>query len=173
MHHAPPPPLLDTYLARRGELLRFFTRRLRSAEAADDLVQEIYLKVAAGAGGEAVQPAAFLYRLGSNLMLDRIRQERRSAARDDAWRMTETTTRGGQDVAREPAADQAVAARQRLEQLVAALNALSPACRRAFRLHKFEGLSHAQVAEVMGMSRSGVEKHISHALRQLLEKVGR
>jgi DNA-directed RNA polymerase specialized sigma24 family protein len=38
---------------------------------------------------------------------------------------------------------------------------------RAFRLHKLDGMSHAQTAQVMGLSVKAVEKHISAALKAL------
>jgi len=40
--------------------------------------------------------------------------------------------------------------------------------RQAFRLHKLEDLTHAEVAQRMGISKSAVEKHIMRALRRLL-----
>jgi RNA polymerase sigma-70 factor (ECF subfamily) len=40
-------------------------------------------------------------------------------------------------------------------------------------LHKFDGLTHAETAARMGISRSAVEKHVSLALGHLLKRVGR
>lgn len=168
----PTSPLLALYLAKRDELRRYFTVRMRSAEAAEDLVQDMYLKVAATQAADIGNAAAFLYRLGSNLMLDRIKSQRRALARDTGWRAVTVSTLGGQDLADEPAADEAAAARQRLERIIEALNTLPPATRRAFRLHKLEGLSHAQTAEAMGLSRSSIEKHVSAALKHLVKTLG-
>ena len=53
---------------------------------------------------------------------------------------------------------------QYLEQLKAVLAELSPRRREALMLHRFEGLSQAQIAERMGISVSMVEKHIAFAL---------
>lgn len=161
-------PLVDAYLARRADLLRFFTLRLRSASAAEDLVQDIYVRVAGVESSAEVQnPAGYLYRLGSNLMLDRLRGERRAAARDADWRDSHSTVLGGDAVAEAPQPEDAITARQRLAAIVAALTELSPQTQRVFRLHKFEGLSHLEVAEALGISRSAVEKHVSAALKRL------
>jgi len=167
-----PGPLLQAYLERREQLVRFFTLRMGSAAAAEDLVQDIYVKISERTeiGDGVHSPAAFLYRLGSNLMLDRLKQTRRAQARDHAWRDLGAVSAGGEDVADAPAADDALAAKQRLAAIVEALNALSPPCRRAFRLHKFEGLSHAETAQAMGVSKSSVEKYISAALRHLMDQ---
>lgn len=164
--------LIETYLERRGDLVRFFTARLKSAAAAEDLVQDMFLKIsAAGDAAEVQNPAGYLYRLGSNLMLDRLRGEHRSAAREAAWRQATHTTIGADDVAEAPGADDAVAARQRLALVVAALADLSPQTQRVFRMHKFEGLSHPEVAQALGISRSAVEKHVMAALKHLLARL--
>ena len=168
-----PPALLAVYLERREDLKRYFTLRLRSADAAEDLVQDIYFKVAAGLGEEIANPAAFLYRLGSNLMLDRLKQQRRAIQRDDGWAQTQAVRLGGEPVAEAPAADDALASRQRLARMVKALDELSPACRQAFRLHKLEGLSHAETAAAMRVSKSTIEKHISAALKHLIKRLDR
>ena len=167
-----PTPLLAAYFERRAELTRYLRARTGSAAEAEDLVQELYLKVAAvGDGEEIVNPGAYLYRLASNLMLDRLRQRRRSETRDRDYLDSHNVVVGGQGIADLAPADEAVAARQRLERLLAAVETLPPRTRDAFRLHKFEGLTHAETAARLGISRSAVEKHISSALAHLLGKV--
>ena len=164
--------LLAAYLERRDDLVRFFTLRLRSAAAAEDLVQDIYLRLAAVDPKAEVRNApGYLYRLGSNLMLDRIRGERRTAARDHDWRDSHRTVVGTEEVAEEPRADDAVAARQRLAAIVAVLRELPEQTQRVFRMHKFDGLSHAEVAQALGISRSAVEKHVMAVLKRLSERL--
>jgi RNA polymerase sigma-70 factor (ECF subfamily) len=164
--------LIGLYLERRADLVRFFTMRLRSAAAAEDLVQDIYVRLSGlDEPADLQNPVAYLYRLGSNLMLDRLRGERRAAARDSAWLDSQTTRIGIQEISSEPSADAAVAARQRLGLLTEALKELSPQTQRVFRMHKFEGLSHPEVAAALGISRSAVEKHMMAALKHLLARL--
>jgi len=123
-------------------------------------------------GVDVRNAAGYLYRLGSNLMLDRLRSERRAAARDHDWRDAHRTVAGTDELSEEPRADDAVAARQRLEAIVAVLRELPEQTQRVFRMHKFDGLSHAQVAEALGISRSAVEKHCMAVLKRLSERLG-
>lgn len=160
--------LTRVYLEKRESLLHYFTMRLNSRAAAEDLVQEMYVRLATADVGPIEHPVAFLYRLGTNLMLDRARQRRRAETRDDAWQDIRHVRIGGEDIDNHPPADQVVADRQRLAKLLAALEDLPPQRRTAFRLHKLEGLSHAATAKAMGISLSAVEKHMSAALRQLV-----
>jgi RNA polymerase sigma factor (sigma-70 family) len=164
--------LIGLYLERRADLVRFFTMRLRSAAAAEDLVQDIYVRLSGLEQAADIQnPMAYLYRLGSNLMLDRLRGERRTANRDGAWRDIQTTRIGVHEISSEPSAETAVAARQRLALLTEALKELSPQTQRVFRMHKFDGLSHPEVAAALGISRSAVEKHMMAALKHLLARL--
>jgi RNA polymerase sigma factor (sigma-70 family) len=164
--------LIGLYLERRADLVRFFAIRLRSAAAAEDLVQDIYVRLSGlEPPGEIQNPMAYLYRLGSNLMLDRLRGERRTANRDGAWLDSQTTRIGVHEISAEPSAEATVAARQRLALLTEALKELSPQTQRVFRMHKFEGLSHPEVAAAIGISRSAVEKHMMAALKHLLARL--
>src|SRR3954452_25401042 len=139
--------LIRLYLERREDLVRFFTARLRSPGAAEDLVQDIYVRLSGlDQPGDIQNPTAYLYRLGSNLMLDRLRGERRTANRDGAWLDSQTTRIGIHEVSAERSAEATGAARQRLAVLTEALKDLSPQTQRVFRMHKFEGLSHPEVA---------------------------
>jgi RNA polymerase sigma-70 factor (ECF subfamily) len=170
----PTDPLIEIYLERRANLVRYFATRSGSLPVAEDLAQELYVKIATrDPAVTAENPVALIYRIAANVMLDRARGEARAGARDAAWRRVAHTSVGVEDVAEEPPADEAVASRQRLVQLVDAVADLPPQMQRAFRLHKLEGLSHAATAQAMGISVKSVEKHISAALKALTAKLGR
>jgi RNA polymerase sigma factor (sigma-70 family) len=164
--------LIQAYFDRRPNLVRFFAARTGSYAMAEDLAQDLYLKLASGRPAiEASAPVALLYRMAINLMLDSARSARRSAVRETAWRLESRTALAGTEIAEEPAADEVVVSRQRLRQLMEAVSELPPQRRRAFRLHRLEGLSQAQTAQAMGVSVKAIEQHISAALKALALKV--
>jgi len=165
--------LLAAYLERRDDLVRFLTARLGSAAAAEDLVQDLYVRLATIEMTETVDnPSAFLYRAAINLMLDRDRGERRSGRRDQAWQDSRNLTVAGAAAADEPSPEQAAAARLALRRLVVAVETLPPKTRRAFTLHKFDGLSQVETAARLGVTRKTVEKQLATALKQLMVKLG-
>ncbi len=171
---APPAPvLLTSYLEQREAMRRFFQARLGPTADVEDLLQDLYLKVVGIDGGAEVrEPRAYLYRLASNLMMDRWRSGRRSAARDAAWREVAHVPGPTEDLDDAPSAEAVVAGRERLARLMAALDKLPDKTKTIFRLHKFEGLSYAEVALKLEVSKSTVEKHMMDALRILAAKVG-
>ncbi len=150
------------------DLVRFFSLRLKSTEAAEDLVQDIFVKISGLSESQIDNPVAYLYRLGWNMMLDKLRQQRRATARDGDWSDVQHTVVANDAVADGPSAEDVLDGRQRLQRIVDALQDLPPQTQRIFRMHKFEGLSHGEVAAALGISRSAVEKHVSAALRHLL-----
>lgn len=166
-------PLVATYLARREDLVRYFRVRLRSDEAAEDLVQDIYVKIT-GLSAEGIDnPSGFLFRLGSNLMLDQIKQRNRAGRRDAEWRGATSSSAGGEDVSEAPSADAVTDARQRLARIIEVVKELPPPVQEAFRLHKLEGLTHTETAAAMNISKSSVEKYMMTCLKRILARVGR
>lgn len=165
----PSSPLMAVYLRKRAELVRFFTARTSSPTEAEDIVQEIYLKISRG-GADPDNNAAYLYRLGANVMLDRARARRRSQVRDDAYyRAFRVETRAG-DAADAPDPDASIDAKRALKRVLAAVDSLPPQCRRVFLMHKIEGLTYPEVAQRLGISKSAVEKHMIAALKRLGEQ---
>lgn len=164
--------LLGLYERKRANLVRFYAARLGSRAEAEDLVQDLYIRLAALEAAEPIDnPSALLYRIGSNLMLDRLRSQKRAEVRDMHWRDANTTALANQEIAEEPAADAVVDGRQRLRALIEAVEDLPDKTRQAFQLHKLEGFSHAETARRMGISVSTVEKHVSSALRTLTRRL--
>lgn len=167
-----PQPLIAAYLRKRADLVRFFSLRTGSAAMGEDLVQDLYLKISASEPpAELHSPEAYLYRVGTNLMLDRIKQQRRQSSREDNW--DRETRRGDapEAITDSPSPEDALDSRARLARLLAALDTLPPQVAAAFRLHKFEGLSHGETAERLGVSRSSVEKYMMSALKHLLARM--
>lgn len=167
--------LLATYLDQRSVLVRSFTARTGSPQRAEDIVQDIYVRLQGltdQAAANVRNPIAFLYRVGGNLMLDELRQTRRSTTRDQAWSDAEGLVLDGISVADLPSPEDAAWARLKLDQVARALEDVPPKARLAFRLHRIEGLTHGETAARMGVSQSSVEKYLSAVLARLLQQVG-
>lgn len=149
------------------ELLNYFARAARGRDNAADLVHEAYARVLTlQRSGQAVQqPRALLYRTVRNLLVD---QHRRSTVR--APQQGDAEDAPLPDVAELPAPaalgpEALLASSQGMAALLATIDALPLRCREAFILHKFDGLSHAEVAAQMGISRKMVEQHIQRAMQ--------
>lgn len=141
------------------ELLNFLSRTVNDRDAAADLAQESYARVLAlRQSGQAIANArALLYRTARNLVIDRHRRGQFRAhedldAQDDAAE--------GAAAPRHEQPEEAYAHAQHARALAAAIEALPPRCREAFVLNRFEGLSHQEVAERMGISKNMVAQHI-------------
>ncbi|MGH8474263.1 MAG: RNA polymerase sigma factor [Methylococcales bacterium] len=146
------------------ELRRVLYRRCGCLETAADLVQETYQRMLAGnLWRQAENPRALLHRIAANLATD---YERRNWVR---LRYAELAKLQNQEMncAESLNPERIIASRQRLDELVEAIDRLPPKCRTVFVLRKFEDLSHAEIAKQLGITRNMVERHLRHALRTL------
>lgn len=166
--------LKAAYAAHRAELLRFLTARTGDAAEAEDVLQDLWIKLGRDPGGPVAQPRPYLYRMAQNLVLDRVRERRRRSARDQAWSDSEFGRPGETGEVADPGADAeaALAARGEAARLARAIEALPEGARRVLRLHKIDGLSQGEVAARLGISRSGVEKHMAVAMAHLRRALG-
>lgn len=142
-----------------GELCSFLMLRLRCRETALDLAHESFIRYM-GQRGDAVigNPRALLYRIAGNLAIDHYRAANARAGFhvdfDDCAELP----------CGKPGPEQIIAARQMMERLRCAIEALPPQCRRIFIRHKFDGIPHAEIAVEYGITRNAVEKHLVRAL---------
>lgn len=166
--------LASLYAEHRTALVRFLTARTGSVAEAEDVVQEVWLKIGSAPSGPIANGRAYLYRVAQNLVLDRLRAGRRRAARERDWAEVEQDHRtDGPEPRLEASAETDLIAREDAARLAAAIGRLPPGAARALRLHKLDGLSHADTAAQLGISRKGVEKHMALAmahLRRLLDE---
>lgn len=135
------------------------------------MLQDLWLKIESlPPSGPVANPRAYLFRMANNLVLDRVRGRQRAMRRDHAWIEAEHGSEGASPEERsDPAepADVTIARRQEAEILARAIDDLPDGAARALRLYRFDGLGQAEIASVMGISRSGVEKHLALAMKKL------
>ncbi|MBB6286527.1 RNA polymerase sigma-70 factor (ECF subfamily) [Pseudomonas sp. SJZ103] len=141
------------------ELVCFLNAKLGNRQVAEDVVHDAYVRVLERSSETPIeQPRAFLYRTALNLVID---GHRRNALRQveplDVLDSEERFAAGSPHATHDYG--------QRLAMLERALAELPAACRDSFLLRKLEGLSHLQIAERLGISRTLVEKHIVNAMK--------
>lgn len=154
---------LKAYLLReRTGLLRLLTARLGSAEEAEDVVQELWLRLSSMRSTPIAHPGGYLFRMANNIATDRRRSAIAGARRDQAW--IETQGAAGEAAA---SAEAGMLASERLRQIDAIVAALPERTARIFRLYRYEDMPRRSVAELVGISVSAVEKHLQNAYRAI------
>lgn len=141
-----------------GDLARHLTRRLAGKADPDDVLQDTYLRVRnIPADTQVRDPRSYLFRMANNVATDHLRQR---SAQERYISPVEMPDIGSNDVP----ADRAVDYRQRFDALQRVIAELPSRQRQVFLMHKFDGLSHSEIAGELGITRSAVEKLIMKAL---------
>ena len=166
MVDAPPQGLQAVFLDNRDKLLRFLAAH-GAGDAAEDVLQELWLRVSTANAGPITQPMSYLYRAANNLMVDRFRSRRQAEQREQHW--TEAAGPTIPDRSDEPAADRRLVAREALAGAEAVLNDLGVRAATIFRRHRIEGVQQRDIAQDMGISLSTVEADLRRAYRALID----
>jgi RNA polymerase sigma-70 factor (ECF subfamily) len=158
----PAQSLQAQFMASRSALLRFMQLRGVSSDEAEDLMQDLYLKLEGLTVGPIAEPRAYLYRMADNLLLDRRRAAIRRARREERWSQAGPGSLGSPgDQA--TAADDALIAQQQLHIVESALGSLPERTVEIFRRFRIEGERQKHIAAELGISVSAVEKHLQRA----------
>lgn len=148
----------------RKPLLSFFLRRVQNATEAEDLTQEVFLRVInKGELNSLKNPDGFIFQIAANLLRDRARRAKtRSSYKYEVEQF--------QSQAEAFSPERVIQGKQDLQSVLSALGALSEKTRDMFVLHRLENLKYQEIADLYGISVSAVEKHISKALARLMKK---
>ena len=150
----------ELYRRHSGRLFNLVLRMAGSVEAAEDLLQEVFLQVhrkLSGFRGDSTL-ATWLYRLAMNHCLDYLRG--REA------RMGRITGSIDEEDAAEPVAPGPVGPITRMD-LERAIAQLPAGCRAAFLLHDVEGFEHREVAAMLEVSEGTSKSQVHKARRKL------
>ncbi|MFP1132061.1 RNA polymerase sigma factor [Asticcacaulis sp.] len=146
----------------RQPLMTFFLRRAASPADAEEMVQEVFVRLLRRDNLFALQNLdGYVFETAANLMRDKVRRDTaRASDRHDDVSVLDIATEA-------PSAEDSVAARQRLDRMMSALDTLSPRAQAVVLLRRFEDMSYAQISQRLGISVSAVEKHMIRAMEVL------
>jgi RNA polymerase sigma factor (sigma-70 family) len=154
----------------RAPLVRFFEKRIGRQSETEDLVQEVFVRLADGDRIESVQHMeAYLFKTAANLLRDR--QRRLSARASDAHDPYEDEIHGLADEA--PTPERTLAGAEAVQQVVTALQELPERTRNVWLLYHVDDLPHAAIARQLSIAISTIEKHLRRANLHLLKRVDR
>jgi len=148
-----------------GPLVRYAESLVREPSLARDLTQDALVRI--WERRETLDPERSLeslaYRTLKNLCLNRIRDRKnREELLAEEYEAPVTLSAGP---------DQELRGTRLAERLSEWVEELPERQREALRLSRFQGLSHDEVAEAMGVSARTVNNHLVRALRALRERI--
>jgi RNA polymerase sigma factor (sigma-70 family) len=142
----------------RGVLRHFFMRRVREPEEADDLVQEVFIRLLkSGRVAEVIDLRGYLFQTAASVLTDRARKRRSHHAEMHEPFDQAQHDHGGF------AADRVLIGEETLTRTARALLHLPERARTIFILSRLEGLRYQDIANRLGISLSLVEKQMAGA----------
>lgn len=157
------------YARHRGALFRFVRRSVGERSLAEELYQEIWMRVIEARGRYEAQArfGTWLYTIAHNRLVDHWRKRGLSLASLDEARENSPAIDAPAGPAYEP--QRIAEAKQALERFARALAALPPAQREAFLLHEEAELSPAEIARVTGSNAEAAKSRLRYAVAKLKE----
>ena len=163
----------DYYKAHRGELLAFVSSRLQGSSAAEDIVQNVFLRLLTTDKmiSEVTMPA-LVYTTARNLITDYYR--RRSCHEE----LEHYINRGEKVEVRSErlevsSVESVYSAREIMERIERGLARLPENCREVYRLHIYDGMKVSEISQQLDQGYKSVEHRLGLArktIRQYLLK---
>lgn len=150
----------------RRPLLSYFRRRLGKPQEAEDLVQDVFLKLGQKADLNVVDnPQGYIFKIASNQLKDHVRREvfrkqDNHVSLGDLLTEAFTTHHLVEEI--EP--ERILMAKHRLAGVGAVLDQLSERTRSVFLLYRVDGMTRREIADHHSISVSAVDKHLARAI---------
>jgi len=153
-------------LMERPSLLRLAERIVRDKPMAEDVTQSLWLKVQGIADDPPIaNRRAYLFRLATNMAIDRLKAMRRQNA---LFVPDDFAEQVADDM---PLPEKVLLDREALDQVRGAIEELSPRCREVLHLRRAEGLTSVEIAQRLGISRQMVTRYIAQAVEHCLNRL--
>ena len=156
----------------RTPLVNFLYRMVRDTAVAEDLAQEVFLRVYRAR--EQYAPSAkfttWMFRIATNLALNSVRDNRHrqmEISMDQSVDTGEDELPGLEVPDRAPSVEQQLVARSRSEMIVKAIHRLPEKQRAAVLLHKYQELDYDEIARVLECSESALKSLLFRAYESL------
>lgn len=144
-------------------LHRYFVRKA-GANLADDLVQEVFLRLQISAEHGALEGVErFIFRTAKRVLIDRMRLEAsRGAGLHDPY-----DDERDENLHDDITPERTLAAKQEFARVLKAITDMPANMQLAFILHRFGRLSFSAISKRMGISRSAVQRLMERAVMRI------
>jgi RNA polymerase sigma factor (sigma-70 family) len=155
----------------RLALYRYLKRVLASREDAQEILQETYLRLLRQPSFEHIRQnaRAYLFQTATNLSHDFFRRRSQKSIEAEAD-MFAASGLGAPQWSGWP--EMALQGEQTQSIVVDALTELLPAVRTALLLHRFQDLTHREIALRLGVSERTIERYIKDGLSHIASRLG-
>lgn len=150
-------------------LLRFFTKQLGNGADAEDLTQEVFVRLVRHKDRTSIRHMeAYLFQTASNLIRDHARRNTTHRVNDHV----PLEGSGYESRGAVPSEEHVYEGREAIDAFLSVLAEMPPRRRTVFLMHRFQGYSYGAIATKLGISVSVVEKHMMKALLQFHTRLG-
>jgi RNA polymerase sigma-70 factor (ECF subfamily) len=145
-------------------LRSFIIQRTRDEAAADDILQEVFLKIQSNIAQlrDPQKVNAWIFQIARHAIADHYREAKSTYARNETF---------GDHPAEELSFEEADLNQQLAAWLPSAIELLPEKYREAVRLTEIEGLSQKELAERLGISYSGAKSRVQRGREKLKEVI--
>ena len=152
----------------RGPLMSFFLRRTGNRQDAEDLTQEVFLRILRR-GEEPPEGYAelFVFKVAANLLKDRARQAGARHKADHFSLEPDDASPLSPALIEDLGPERVILSQEALAAALAALEALGERTRDIFVLYRLEKMKQREIAALYGISVSSVEKYVARASEHL------
>ncbi|MGA2877730.1 MAG: sigma-70 family RNA polymerase sigma factor [Bryobacteraceae bacterium] len=152
----------------RGPMIHFLHRMVRNDAVAEELTQEVFLRVYRSRGNyeSSAKFTTWLFRIGTHLALNWIRDGRNEKSQTSLDKETAAGT-SRQVPDRRRTVEQELLYEAKLREVRQAIHSLPAKQRAAVMMHKYEEMEYAQIAGVIGCSESAVKSLLFRAYEAL------
>jgi len=156
----------------RTPVINFLYRMVRDSAIAEDLAQEVFLRVyrARQEYAPSAKFTTWMFRIAMNLALNALRDNRYrqlEISMDQPVETNESEQPALEVADSAPTAEQQLVARTRTELIRNAINVLPEKQRAAVLLHKYQELDYGEIAKILGCSESALKSLLFRAYETL------
>jgi RNA polymerase sigma-70 factor (ECF subfamily) len=156
----------------RTPLVNFLYRMVRDSAVAEDLAQEVFLRVyrARKDYAPSAKFTTWMFRIATNLALNSVRDNRYhqlEISMDQSVEIGDNEQPAMEVPDRTPTVEQQLVARTRSETILRAIRALPEKQRAAVLLHKYQELDYDEIARILECSESALKSLLFRAYQTL------
>jgi RNA polymerase sigma-70 factor (ECF subfamily) len=154
--------IINYYTLHRGEIIDFIAVRISDADEAQDMVQDIFLRLLRG--HRLITPQTLpclIYTMARHAVVDYHRRRHAYEAYEHSIKRMDST----QEI------ESVISAQQLMERLERSLARLPEACAKIYRLHIYDGLKVSDIAKELSLPYKQVENRLGQARKYVRQRL--